>query len=161
MITLIAARDRNGAIGKDNDIPWHIPEDLKFFMRETMGGAIIMGRNTWDSLPVKPLKNRLNLVVTSKGVDAEHCFSTIAEAIVFARKEARQRIYAVGGAGIYQAMMPMADRLLVTEVDTEVDGAEVFFPSFSDGDWVLKDSYVLNHGAAPKATVCEYLRRVA
>ncbi len=65
MITLIVARDRNGAIGKDNTIPWHAPEDLKAFQRETLGGAIIMGRNTWDSLPVKPLKNRLNIVVSS------------------------------------------------------------------------------------------------
>ena len=63
MITLIVARDRNGAIGKDNDIPWFAPEDLSFFMRETLGGACIMGRNTWDSLPVKPLKSRLNCLL--------------------------------------------------------------------------------------------------
>ena len=65
MLTLIAARARNGAIGKDGTLPWHIPEDLKFFKRETLGGAIIMGRRTWESLPFKPLKDRLNLVVTS------------------------------------------------------------------------------------------------
>lgn len=65
MITLIAARARGNVIGKDGDMPWHLPEDLKYFMRETMGGAMIMGRNTWNSLPNAPLKNRLNIVVTS------------------------------------------------------------------------------------------------
>ena len=68
MISLVVARARNGAIGRENTIPWHAPEDLKFFQRETLGGVIIMGRNTWDSLPFKPLKNRVNLVVSSKGV---------------------------------------------------------------------------------------------
>ncbi|MGR3568543.1 MAG: dihydrofolate reductase, partial [Pseudooceanicola nanhaiensis] len=62
MITLVVARARNGAIGKGNQIPWHIPADLKLFQRETSGSAILMGRNTWESLPVKPLKNRMNIV---------------------------------------------------------------------------------------------------
>lgn len=65
MLTLIAARARDGAIGKDGQLPWHLPEDLAFFKRETLGGAIIMGRRTWESLPFRPLKERLNLVVTS------------------------------------------------------------------------------------------------
>ena len=66
MLTLIAARARNGAIGKDGTLPWHIPEDLKFFKRETLGGAIIMGRRTWESLPARfrPLPGRRNVVVT-------------------------------------------------------------------------------------------------
>ena len=74
MLTLIAARDRNGAIGKNNTIPWHAPEDLAFFQRETTGGAVIMGRRTWESLPFKPLKNRLNLVVSSDPAVADHVF---------------------------------------------------------------------------------------
>ncbi|CAN0153304.1 unnamed protein product, partial [Chrysoparadoxa australica] len=64
MITLIAAHDRNRAIGKDGDIPWHLPEDLAMFKRETLGGALIMGRRTWESLPFKPLPKRLNIVVS-------------------------------------------------------------------------------------------------
>ena len=73
MISLVVARAAGGAIGRDGDIPWFVPEDLAAFQRETRGGAVIMGRKTWDSLPVKPLKGRLNIVVTSGGVDAEHC----------------------------------------------------------------------------------------
>lgn len=135
MISLIVARDKNGAIGRGNDIPWHLPEDLKFFMRETMGGAVIMGRNTWESLPVKPLKNRLNIVVSTKGVDHDHVFATLEEAIDFARSEKRARLYGVGGAGIYKAMLPLADRLLVTEVDIEVPDADTWFPEFDESQW--------------------------
>ena len=81
MLSLVVARARNGAIGRAGTIPWHAPEDLAFFQRETTGGAVIMGRNTWDSLPFKPLKNRLNIVVTSRGVGAEHEVSSLSAAI--------------------------------------------------------------------------------
>lgn len=159
MITLIVARDRNGAIGKDNDIPWHIPQDLAFFMRETLGGAVIMGRNTWDSLPaaVRPLKNRLNIVVSSKGVDHEHVFKTLEDAMAFARAQGQARIYGMGGAGIYAAMLPLADRLLITEVDTVVEGADTHFPEFDAAQWREAGRLELA-GAEPAATVVEWLR---
>ncbi|WP_417262192.1 dihydrofolate reductase [Celeribacter sp.] len=157
MITLIAARDRNGAIGKDNTIPWEAPEDLKFFMRETMGGAVIMGRNTWDSLPFKPLKNRLNIVVSSQGVDHEHVFATVEEAIAFAKSEGRARIYAMGGFGIYKAMLPLADRLVITEVDTEVEGADTWFPTFDPEEWREVSRMVLRT-EAPRCEVVEWVR---
>lgn len=157
MITLIAARDRNGAIGKDNTIPWEAPEDLKFFMRETMGGAVIMGRNTWDSLPFKPLKNRLNIVVSSQGVDHEHVFATVEEAIAFASSEGRVRLYAMGGFGIYKAMLPLADRLVITEVDTEVEGADTWFPEFALKDWREVSRLVLRE-AVPRCEVVEWVR---
>lgn len=157
MITLIAARDRNGAIGKDNSIPWEAPEDLKFFMRETMGGAVIMGRKTWDSLPFKPLKNRLNIVVSSQGVDHEHVFETVEEAIAFAQSEGRARIYAMGGFGIYKAMLPLADRLVITEVDTEVEGADTWFPEFALKEWREVSRMVLRT-EAPRCEVVEWVR---
>ncbi|WP_321362679.1 dihydrofolate reductase [uncultured Celeribacter sp.] len=157
MITLIAARDRNGAIGKDNTIPWEAPEDLKFFMRETMGGAVIMGRHTWDSLPFKPLKNRLNIVVSSQGVDHEHVFETVEEAIAFAQSEGRARIYAMGGFGIYKAMLPLADRLVITKVDTEVEGADTWFPEFAPKDWREVSRMVLRTDA-PRCEVVEWVR---
>ncbi|CUH78590.1 dihydrofolate reductase [Tropicibacter naphthalenivorans] len=133
MITLIAARARNGAIGKDNDIPWHIPEDLALFKRETLGGAIIMGRRTWDSLPFKPLKNRLNIVVSRDTSLHEHVVGSVAEAIALARAEGCFRIYGIGGQGIYEAMLPLADRLLLTEVDTVIEDADAFFPEIGEG----------------------------
>jgi dihydrofolate reductase len=158
MISLIVARARNGAIGKDNDIPWHVPEDLAMFKRETLGGAIIMGRNTWDSLPFKPLKNRLNIVVSSQKDIAEHVVSSIEEAISVAQEHGYMRIYGIGGAGIYREMLPIADRLLVTEVDTEIPDAHVFFPAFSDTDFAHISRQPLV-GAAPSCRVDEYLRR--
>ena len=135
MITLIVARDRNGAIGKDGDIPWHLPGDLKMFQRETTGGAIIMGRATWESLPVKPLKNRLNIVVSRDTSLTDHVVASVEEAVALARAEGYFRIYGIGGAGIYSAMLPMADRLLLTEVETEVDGADTFFPKVDEAEW--------------------------
>lgn len=135
MITLIVARDKNGAIGKDNTIPWHAPEDLKFFMKETLGGAVIMGRNTWDSLPVKPLKQRLNIVISSQSIDHDHVFTNISDALHFAQSEKRSRIYGMGGNGIYKELMPIADRLLITEVDTEIEGADTWFPDVELSEW--------------------------
>lgn len=135
MITLIVARDRNGAIGKNGDIPWSAPEDLAFFQRETTGGAVIMGRNTWESLPFKPLKNRLNIVVSSRDVGSEHRVSSVAEAVSFAEQSGYRRIYGIGGEGIYKDMLAIADRLLITEVDIAVQDADTWFPSLNKADW--------------------------
>lgn len=128
MLTLIAARDRNGAIGKDGDIPWHVPEDLRFFQRETLGGALVMGRRTWESLPVKPLKNRLNILVSRDRTLAEHVVGSAEEGVALAHAQGHFRVYGIGGARVYAALMPLADRLLLTEVDLAVDGADTHFP---------------------------------
>ncbi|AUQ73937.1 dihydrofolate reductase [Phaeobacter piscinae] len=158
MITLIVARDQNGAIGKDNTIPWHAPEDLKSFQRETLGGALIMGRNTWDSLPVKPLKNRLNLVVSSDPEAADLVYPNIEAALAEARAQGYHRIYGIGGAGIYKGMMDMADRMLITEVETEVAGADTYFPKFRAGEWGIASQTQIR-SEAPACVVVEYLRR--
>ena len=158
MITLIVARDRNGAIGKDNTIPWHAPEDLKAFQRETLGGAIIMGRNTWDSLPVKPLKNRLNIVVSSDPNCAELVVPSIAQAVEEARAQGYMRIYGIGGAGIYGAMLEIADRLLITEVETVVAGADTHFPEVDANVWTPATRHRLRT-EDPACDMVEYLRR--
>ena len=158
MITLIAARARNGAIGKDNDIPWFAPEDLKAFQRETLGGAIIMGRNTWDSLPVKPLKNRLNLVVSSNPQAAENVLPSIEAAVAEAYAQGYRRVYGIGGEGIYRGMLPMADRLLITEVDLTVEAADAYFPAFAAEDWnKIGETHL--RSADPACVMVEYLRR--
>lgn len=157
MITLIAARAKDGAIGKDNTIPWHAPEDLKAFQRETLGGAIVMGRRTWESLPVKPLKNRLNIVVSSDASAAETVCGSIDEAIALAYSQGYRRVYGIGGAGIYSAMMNHADRLLITEVDITVAGADTFFPEFSDQDWSCIGTTRLRSDD-PACMLVEYLR---
>ncbi len=158
MITLIVGRDRNGAIGKGNDIPWYAPEDLQFFKRETLGGAVIMGRNTWDSLPFKPLKNRLNIVVTSQGVEGcEHVVGNVQDAVALAEAQGYRRIYGMGGCGIYAEMLNIADRLLITEVAVSVDDADVFFPEFSADVWAKTGTSPLR-SEDPACAVDEYLR---
>ncbi|MCT4607789.1 MAG: dihydrofolate reductase [Pelagimonas sp.] len=135
MITLIVARARNSAIGKDNDIPWFAPEDLAMFKRETLGGAIIMGRKTWESLPVKPLKSRLNVVVSRDPSLHDHVSPSVQGALDLCRAEGYHRIYGIGGQSIYAALLPFAQRLMVTEVDLEIPDADAFFPSFDENDW--------------------------
>jgi dihydrofolate reductase len=135
MITLIVARARNSAIGKDNDIPWFAPEDLAMFKRETLGGAIIMGRKTWESLPVKPLKSRLNVVVSRDPSLHDHVSPSVQGALDLCRAEGYHRIYGIGGQSIYAALLPFAQRLMVTEVDLEIPDADAFFPRFDENDW--------------------------
>ena len=133
MITLIAAHDRNRAIGKDGDIPWHLPEDLAMFKRETLGGALIMGRRTWESLPFKPLPKRLNIVVSRDPSLHEHVVGSVEEGIALAQSLGYFRIYGIGGQRIYEAMLPLAHRLLITQVDLEVEGADAWFPEIGEG----------------------------
>ncbi|MDD7969775.1 dihydrofolate reductase [Roseinatronobacter alkalisoli] len=161
MISLIVARARNGAIGRDNTIPWHAPEDLKFFQRETLGGAVVMGRNTWDSLPKRPLARRLNIVVTSRPGDSEDAlFLPLYQAVSAARAAGYFRIYAIGGAGIYRAFLPLADRLLVTDVDLDVPDADTFFPAVAPDQWSVVAELSLR-ADAPTCMVREYRRNHA
>jgi dihydrofolate reductase len=158
MISLVVARARNGAIGKDNRIPWHIPADLKLFQRETLGGAIIMGRNTWNSLPVRPLKNRLNIVVSRDADLAEHVVPTVEQAVRHARDAGHTRIYGIGGEGIYREMLAIADRLLITEVDITIADADAHFPAFDESDWRMLSELPLESDGAP-CVVRELVRR--
>ncbi len=158
MISLVVGRARNGAIGRDGDIPWFLPEDLKTFQRETLGGAIIMGRATWVSLPKKPLPKRFNIVVSSQSDAADVVVPSVAEAVKRAYAEGYHRVYGIGGFGIYSEMLPLADRLLISEVDMDVPDADTFFPEVDLSQWRLASSRVLP-GEEPKCEVCEYLRR--
>ncbi|TCL08973.1 dihydrofolate reductase [Shimia isoporae] len=158
MISLVVGRAANGAIGRDGDIPWHIPEDLMTFQRETLGGAIIMGRNTWDSLPKKPLPRRFNIVVSSQRDAAEVVVGSVDEAVALARSEGYHRVYGIGGAGIYREMMKIADRMLITDVDTVIEDADTFFPEFDSNHWRLEYEQLLA-GAEPRSVVREYMRR--
>ena len=135
MITLVVARDRKGAIGKGGDIPWRAPEDLTLFMRETTGGALIMGRRTWESLPKRPLPRRLNIVVSRDASVWETVAPDVGSAVAAGYADGRTRVYGVGGRRIYEDMLPLAHRILVTEVDLEVDGADAWFPDFDESEW--------------------------
>jgi dihydrofolate reductase len=161
MLTLIVARARGGAIGRAGTIPWHAPEDLALFQRETTGGVVIMGRKTWESLPIKPLPRRSNIVITSSAMALDGAqFMTLDAALTFCKTALNPRIYGIGGAGIYTALMPLADRLLITEVDLAVPDADAFFPNFDETAWLDIARYPLR-SAAPAAQARELLRRRA
>lgn len=159
MLSLIVARGRDGAIGKDGTIPWRAPEDLAFFQRETMGGAVIMGRRTWHSLPVRPLKTRLNIVVSGMVIDdAPLVCRDLGAALAAARAAGHSRIYGIGGVQIYGGLLPLADRLLITEVDVAVPDADTHFPAVDPDDWHLAGTMPLR-AEGPACVLHEYLRR--
>lgn len=159
MLTLIVARARGGAIGRDGTIPWHAHEDLAAFQRETLGGAVIMGRRTWDSLPKRPLPRRLNIVVTSHPGDSDDAlFVPLTRARDVALAHGYLRHYAIGGAGIYRAYLPQADRLVITDVDLDVPDADTFFPEPDMAEWQLSAELPLR-SEAPACTLRAYHRR--
>jgi dihydrofolate reductase len=133
-VTMIAAVARNGVIGAGGSMPWHLPEDLKYFKRTTLGHPLVMGRRTFDSVGVLP--GRRSIVVTRQpewshaGVETAH---SIEEALALAGPA--DEVFVVGGAEIYREAMPYAARLLVTEVDQEPEG-DASFPDIDAGTWV-------------------------
>jgi dihydrofolate reductase len=131
-LSLIAAVARDGVIGRDNAIPWQLPEDARHFRTVTMGHPVVMGRRTWDSLPdrFRPLPGRRNVVVTRNpdwlGDGAERAGS-LEEALALLVEE--PQVYVVGGAELYAQALPLANELVVTEIDAEVEG-DVYFPTW-------------------------------
>ena len=141
MISIIVAKAENNAIGKDNSMLWHISEDLKYFKRVTTGHPVIMGYNTWLSIGARPLPGRKNIVVSrshraTEGCGAEFCPS-LEDALSSARASGpgSDEIFIMGGGQLYRAAMPVADRLYITEVETSVPDAEIFFPEPEPGRW--------------------------
>ena len=130
-IGLIWAQARNRVIGKNGVMPWHLPEDLAHFKRVTLNHPVIMGRKTWDSIPPKfrPLPGRTNIVVTRQADWHEkgaQCPSSLREALQ--QCENSEQVWVIGGAQIYAQALPLADELVVTEIDAEVDG-DAFAPA--------------------------------
>ena len=158
VISLVVARGRNGVIGRDGDLPWRLRSDLQRFKAITIGKPCLMGRKTWESLPFKPLKNRLNCVVSSDPALTEHVFATPMAALEFARAQGYARAYGIGGAGIYRALLSLADRLLITEVALDIPDADAFFPDFNPEDWQQRAAIPLR-AQTPICTATEYLRR--
>ena len=136
-IAFVVAVARNGVIGRQGVLPWRISSDLKRFKAITMGKPVIMGRKTWESLPRRPLPGRLNIVVTrDRHYQAEGAVVTasVAEALGEARQTDSDEICVIGGAEIFRQMLPMADRLYLTEVDLAPEG-DVLFPPFDQEAW--------------------------
>ena len=134
LLTLIVAKARNGVIGRDNTLPWRLPEDLAHFKRTTMGAPIIMGRKTWESIG-RPLPGRRNIVVTRNhdlridGVDVVTSLEDAQRLCVNA-----EGIFLIGGAQLYAEALPSADRLVVTEIDADIQG-DAHFPAIDPRQW--------------------------
>ena len=139
IISLIAAVAENRVIGKDNDLLWRLPKDIRFFMNTTIGHHVITGRKNYESIPpgFRPLKDRTNIVVTNQqtyetpGAEIVH---TLEEGVELARKNGETELFIIGGGQIYSQFMNMADRLYITEVKAAFDG-DTFFPSYNDSNW--------------------------
>ncbi len=137
ILKAIVAYAENKVIGKNNDLIWHLPNDLKHFKKHTAGKTIIMGRKTWDSLGGRPLPNRRHIVITrskdfhAQGAEVTH---SLEDAIQLAHHE--NEVYIVGGAQIYSLSMPLIDVLEITEVHAAFDG-DAYFPAFNAADFDL------------------------
>ena len=132
-VHLIWAQNQAGVIGEDNKIPWHIPEDLKNFKRLTIGYPIIMGRKTWESLPLKPLPKRRNIVLSRSGISETESFQSIQACIDALDEEKVKHVFVIGGAMIYKEFYVIADELHVTLVNnSHIEGDTIFPISFSE-----------------------------
>jgi len=156
-IFLIAAVDKNLAIGKNGKIPWHIKEDLQFFQKNTLNTAMIMGRSTFDSIG-KPLPNRKNIVMTNSPTNREGVFEVcdIESAIKEAKKDSN-KISIIGGQSIYKEFMPLANKLLITEIDIVVERADTFFPAWDKKEWT-EQSRINSMENGIEYSFVEYLR---
>lgn len=135
-ISLIAAMSQNRVIGRDNDLPWKLPDDMKFFQRTTKGHVVIMGRKNYDSLPpnYKPLPNRTNIILTRQaGFIAEDCIvcDNLEDALKYSRNEGEQEVFVIGGGQVYEQALDQSDRIYLTEIDAEIEG-DTFFPELND-----------------------------
>jgi dihydrofolate reductase len=169
MISIIVAASTNLVIGKNNDLPWHLPSDLKRFKELTSGSVVYMGRNTWESIPVKfrPLPNRDNVVITR---DKDY----LAEgAVVTSDLEGLKRIFnlssilfgpdeqfIIGGAEIYKQLLPIADKVYMTEVLGDIEG-DTYLEGFNPEEWELANiSEVLEENGF-RFIFKEYIKKVA
>jgi dihydrofolate reductase len=149
IISLIAALTKNHVIGKNNDLPWHLPDDMKYFMQTTKAHHVIMGRKNYQSIPEKfrPLPNRTNIVVTRQpDFQAPGCtvVHTMTDAIQLAKAAGETELFIIGGSEIYTLGIPYADRLYLTEIDATLEG-DTCFPQFDKKQW--QEQSRIHHGA--------------
>ncbi|MEM6411279.1 MAG: dihydrofolate reductase [Pseudomonadota bacterium] len=138
---IIVAKASNGVIGNQGQLPWRLSADLAFFKQVTTGKPMIMGRKTWESLPIRPLPGRANIVISRNwnyAAKGARVYSSLGVAVNAARSIARREgvdeIFVIGGASIYERALPISDRLYITEVDAEPEG-DVLFPQVKEDRW--------------------------
>lgn len=139
-VSLIVATTRNQVIGQDNQMPWHLPDDLRYFKQRTLGKPIIMGRKTWESLG-RPLPGRLNIVISRQNdiaLEGAEVFTDLAQAIQrgqeWAAEQGVDEVMVIGGGQIYQQALELAQRIYLTRIDLELEG-DTFFPVLDAQHW--------------------------
>lgn len=137
MISIIVAVANNWAIGKDNKLLCHLPADLKRFKQITLGHKVIMGKNTYLSLPVRPLTNRLNIVLTDDANEKfENCVTVYSIKEILEICKFEEENFIMGGASVYKQFMPLADKLYLTKIHADFE-ADTFFPEVKATEWQL------------------------
>ena len=159
MISIIAAVAKNRAIGFQNKLIYWLPNDLKRFKALTTGHTIIMGRNTFLSLPKGALPNRRNIVLSRSAKELPGCdvYASLEEAL--AHCAADEDIYIIGGASVYQQALPLADRLCLTEIDDTPAEADTFFPSYDDWQEVNRESHDTDERHAYPYAFVDYIKK--
>jgi dihydrofolate reductase len=138
IVSLIAAMDENRAIGFDNKLPWHLPDDLKFFKACTQGGVVVMGRKTFESLGCRPLPNRRNIVLTRQmqwmheGIEVAHDWYQLYNSLML---QGLDRVWIIGGGEIYTTCLEQASELVLTHVVTRLAQADAWFPVWNAEQW--------------------------
>jgi dihydrofolate reductase len=150
MITIIAAVAKNGVIGSNGKIPWKIPEEMDYFRETTLGHIIIMGRKTWDSLHVRPLPDRLNIVISKSSHKFEGAVSApdLETAIKYAKNWTNNDIFIIGGANVYHQALEggLVDKLLISKISLTYEG-DTYFPEVDKKVWfgkIIKESVSFN-----------------
>jgi len=150
IVSLIVAAGTNNAIGKDNQLLWHLPKDLQFFKQTTWAMPVVMGRKTFESLGGKPLNGRVNIIITRQkdwsheGVVVVH---SLADALFFAKESDYKEVFIAGGGEIYAQAMSQANKIYMTRVDAIIDG-DTFFPEIDSSDFALSNE--VSHAAHEK-----------
>jgi dihydrofolate reductase len=159
MISIIVAVSDDWGIGKDNELLWHISEDLKRFKRLTTGNTIIMGKKTWESLPRRPLPGRKNVVLTDNPKEViENSVTAYSIEDALGKCEKGEEIFIIGGGSIYRQFMTIADRLYITHVHKKAP-ADIYFPEIDQKIWkVTEEEQFLSDDGIPY-TYSVYLRK--
>lgn len=161
MISIIVAVSEDYGIGKDKELLWQIPEDMKRFKKLTYGQTVIMGKKTWESLPKKPLPGRRNIVLTDDPLEYIECSITaysIEDALDKCGKD--EEIFIIGGGSIYRQFMPLADRLYITHIHKKAP-ADTFFPEIDCSIWEIieKEEHKEDGNGNPSYTYTIYKRK--
>ena len=142
IISAIVAMSTNRVIGRDGDLPWHLPRDMKFFKATTMGHHVIMGRTNFASMDYRPLRGRVNIVLTRDPffiTSSALVMHSIEEALSYAQEAGETEAFIIGGGEIYRQSMHLLDKIYLTEVITSLSG-DTYFPEIDPSEWELASS---------------------